>query len=566
MSTISSVSNADHSYPLSDAQEVVTGDPIPTTSENPVPSEAETHETWERDCKNTAAKINETISSFLEQQFNKATLPVDGDTSWPLKTLWKNAKACWKKETPSPEPFLEQRTEIQQAIADTKPHATAWFQKTLEEIRETNEKIERNTINKEEFIRFYQKYQIVQQLINLPLPNKEIPINYAVKINNAECLKLLLEMGASPLQKTEKGMVLSKDLYGQTIFDYATLNNNPQIKAIIIDFFKQISTEWFNTLIKKAKEENLPCDATLLEFAERSIYQRMSVLLEETSKKIMVADPLSPSYMQWLQFSMAAALAATSGLSKLLDSHKMTANGFLADHTANMTQVVLTLGTCLQMWDLSSSFVQFINGFMKSRVQVLPQLTYIGLLKLASFYTPFARLTTTINTAVVGSSIIDTAYLCYKNYKQRPLASAIRAVVTSVNLGVRYANIFDAFKPPAASCPVASCEEMTSQRELSTSMENAIKSSLIENANITTSSLENSIDSETLLTKVKALTLDLTNPSTYQICKNAYIELTTIFNTDHMKSKGINSNLTGLLTSIMAMINVAKEKCPKENK
>lgn len=458
MSTISSVSNVDHPYPLSDtlssspSQEVMTGDPTPTASENPIASEAETNETWERDCKHTAAKINETISSFLEQQFNKPTLPIDGDTSWPIKTLWKNVKEwCWKKETTSPEPFLEQRTEIQQAIANTKPNATTWFQKILEEIRETNEKIERNTINKEEFIKFYQKYQIIQQLINLPLPNKEIPLNYAVKINNAECLKLLLEMGASPLQKTEKGMVLSKDLYGQTIFDYATLNNHPQIKAIIIDFFKQISTEWFNTLIKKAAEEKLPCDAKLLEFAERSIYQRMGVLLEETSKKIMVADPLSPSYMQWLQFGMTTALATTWGLSKLLDSHPMTANGFLADHTANMTQVVLTLGTCLQMWDLSSSFVQFINGFMKSRVQVLPQLTYIGLLKLASFYTPFARLTTTINTAVVGSSIIDTAYLCYKNYKQRPLATAIRAVVTSVNLGVRYANIFDAFKPPVVN-------------------------------------------------------------------------------------------------------------------
>lgn len=453
MSSISSPSNVDHFYPLSDtlpsspSQEVTTS----TSSENPIPSEVETPETWERNCKNTAAKINETISTFLEQQFNKAALPVDGDTSWPIKTLWQNVKACWKKEPTLPEPFLEQRTEIQQAIASTKPNSTTWLQKHLDEIRETNKKIEENTVNKEEFLRFYQKYQIIQQLINLPLPNKEIPINYAVKINNAECLKLLLEMGASPIQKTEKGLVLSKDLYGQTIFDYATLNDNPQVKAVIIDFFKQISTEWFNTLIKKAKEENLPCDATMLEFAEKSIYQRMSVLLEETSKKIIVADPLSPSIMQWLQFGMITAYATTMGLSKLLDSHEMTANGFLAEHTANMTQVVLALGTTLQMWELSSSFVQFINGFMRSKVPVIPHLAYVGLQTLAHFYTPFAYLSRTLNAAVVGSSIIDTAHLCYKNYKQRPLATAIRAVVTSVNLGVRYAKIFDAFKPPVAN-------------------------------------------------------------------------------------------------------------------
>lgn len=394
--------------------------------------------------KTTAAKVSHTVTSYIQQQLDKPTIGVDGNISWPIKSLWGKVTTFWKEKTPSP--LLEVRTEIQKSIEDA-AGGNNWFKKTLKSLADMAETV-KTTEDKETLLELYKKHKQIELLANCPLPNDEIPLHYAARMNNHEGMQTLLRLNATPFQKNAGGNnILRRDVHGQTIFDYATLNDHPQVKGVIIDFFNKLSNKLLDATLQGAISEKIPVNAQFFEFAEQNVYRRINELLEDTAKKQMVADTLSPTTQQWIQAGLVASLATSWTLSKLLNSYEGTANGTLANHAENTTQLIATLGSYLQMIELSSNFMTFVNGIVQSKTPIVPLLSHIGMQVLGSIYKPFEQLNTVINTVIVASTIIDTSYVCYQNRKQRPFAAATKALVTGINLAARYTNVFEIFKP-----------------------------------------------------------------------------------------------------------------------
>lgn len=200
-------------------------------------------------------------------------------------------------------------------------------------------------------------------------------------------------------------------------------------------------------ILENAIEKQITLDEKFFEIAEKTVYEHIDEMLADSAKKGSLGDPLAPTMQQWIHAGLVVSLATTYTLCKVLNNFESTQGGAIVEHVDNMTQVIANLGNLMQIIELSSSFVIFANGFLQNKAPIVPWLSYMGLQVLGAIYSPFAQLNSAIHTTIMASTVIDTSYLCYQNFKQRPFAAATKAIVTSLNLGARYAHIFEAFKP-----------------------------------------------------------------------------------------------------------------------
>lgn len=247
-------------------------------------------------------------------------------------------------------------------------------------------------------------------LIHQPLPNGQLPLNYAILNGNINAVKLLLQEGCNPEQC---------DFQSQSSFDIAHVLGNEETTKYLTDFlighFRQKRLQLYLQAHKKDSldEKKIKTD---LEEMEKIIRKRLDEKL--------IIDPLSISKDELISCIAGLILLAveSTDLSALLGDWSSSVQGLAA--------IALVLGNMSEMRYVFQNYgrFQYPLHILFTLSQLIPSVRYIY---------------NSMKTSIVTLSLLQTLGVCSNNLRYRPWDTTKKLAADSFNFYNFISNTFN---------------------------------------------------------------------------------------------------------------------------
>ena len=272
-------------------------------------------------------------------------------------------------------------------------------------------------------------------LLDKPLPNGELPLNYAVRVENIPMIKLLLSMNIS----CEKA-----DSNHQSALKLSMVLKNNEIISIFYNSLLPILTE---NIIKAYLEKpeiqaqlNAAKENGTIETVVTALNTQLSNAAKEHLNKAFqgiseasYGDPLAISYSEYITFAMAVTTLVLSA-------------------SGNTEGVLSSTSGAIGYFVQSFPFMQLMGSLGQSHGYAI----HMGMTIASQFTYPWvATLYSVAVKTMYAASIADTVKVALCNWKCRPKAVIRRLAVDSVNCYAYLNKIFDRGAKEAATSLLA---------------------------------------------------------------------------------------------------------------
>lgn len=289
---------------------------------------------------------------------------------WFVKSL-QNAYQTYMGTAPA-DPFLEKRRALQEAI-ETITDPKEFFQTLIKKVENP-------------------------RLLQEPLPNGHLPLNYAIFKGNAKGMEVLLGLDCN---------VEQRDFQAQTALDVAYVTGNEEIQKSLKDFIvAQQKAQWLHSLKGKKPEE---IDEKKVRHVLQEIEKRVDKVLAERT----IVDPLALS----LNDKVACAAAILWIVNQTFSDFGIMKNSYTVNYILPGLVGITHLSEMAHVWENAAHLPTMLRT-VAALCPMVPSLQFV--------YKPF-------KTAMMSLSLLNSYKMVADNYKLRKWDSLIKLGVSSLN-------------------------------------------------------------------------------------------------------------------------------------